>query len=578
MFGFKRKQSPLIGIDINSDSITMAQLERTRNGIEAVRFASLPTPANTIREGLVTDPQTVGGVIMDLFVKAGIPASGPSPTINTTIPAQSAVIRLMPVPTGMPADELAEVVTQEATTHVPFPIADANLDWSIMPTTERTDPDGVRRVDVILAAVQRSIIESYWRTADSAGALLGKVEVSSLAAIRGLSIGGYESQDKVTMTVNLRHDATDINFIKNTMPLFGRSVIIGVETLTEAISRSLDMDYEEALELLPDIPLFGAPPRNERLGEAAQVARTIFSDITDELERSLEFFESQAGQVKLEEIVLTGPGCMLKGLDKFVQSRTGVNTVYGDPLKLVTYDSAIISPRLKPVITALIGSSVDPSWNPGFTVDLDLNKDGRLPLVFDNKKTQVIEEEEEERTWFIPAVSASTLLFVASFLFYGYFAYFAVPNQTAEIEAYNGKIDSAKKELTEIAKMKDSNEALETRRKILRFLVHHSTKWSDYLQDLRARLPKGVQIDHIVFDMRKVQVEGFAREFGDVSKLAVNMEDSKLTDSAVVDYATRKEKTPDMVSFGVTVNFRKEEIRDNSRISQVPVPGIGGKQ
>lgn len=576
MFGFKRKQSPLIGIDINSDSITMAQLERTRNGIEAVRFASMPTPANTIREGLVTDPQTVGGLIMDLFVKAGIPASGPSPTINTTIPAQSAVIRLMPVPTGMPADELAEVVTQEATTHVPFPIADANLDWSIMPTTERTDPDGVRRVDVILAAVQRSIIESYWRTADSAGALLGKVEVSSLAAIRGLSIGGYESQDKVTMTVNLRHDATDINFIKNTMPLFGRSVIIGVETLTEAISRSLDMDYEEALELLPDIPLFGAPPRNERLGEAAQVARTIFSDITDELERSLEFFESQAGQVKLEEIVLTGPGCMLKGLDKFVQSRTGVNTVFGDPLKLVTYDSAIISPRLKPVITSLIGSSVDPSWNPGFTVDLDLNKDGRLPLVFDNKKTQVIEEEEEERSWFIPAVSASTLLFVASFLCYAYLAYFSVPNQTAEIEAYNGKIDAAKKELTEIAKMKDSNEALETRRKILRFLVHHSTKWSAYLQDLRERLPKGVQIDHIVFEMRKVKVEGFAREFGDVSKLAVNMEDSKLTDSAVVDYATRKEKTPDMVSFGVTVNFHKEEIRDESSISQVPAPG--GKQ
>ena len=396
------------------------------------------------------------------------------------------------------------------------------------------------------------------------------------AAIRGLSIGGYESQDKVTMTVNLRHDATDINFIKNTMPLFGRSVIIGVETLTEAISRSLDMDYEEALELLPDIPLFGAPPRNERLGEAAQVARTIFSDITDELERSLEFFESQAGQVKLEEIVLTGPGCMLKGLDKFVQSRTGVNTVFGDPLKLVTYDSAIISPRLKPVITSLIGSSVDPAWNPGFTVDLDLNKDGRLPLVFDNKKTQVIEEEEEERSWFIPAVSASTLLFVASFLCYAYLAYFSVPGQTAEIEAYNGKIDAAKKELTEIAKMKDSNEALETRRKVLRFLVHHSTKWSAYLQDLRERLPKGVQIDHIVFEMRKVKVEGFAREFGDGSKLAVNMEDSKLTDSAVVDYATRKEKTPDMVSFGVTVNFHKEEIRENSRISQVPVPG--GKQ
>lgn len=548
----------------------MAQLEKTRNGIEVVRFASLPTPANTIREGLVTDPQTLGALIMDLFVQAGIPASGPSPTINTTIPAQSAVIRLMPVPTGMPADELAEVVTQEATTHVPFPIADANLDWSLMPTTERTDPDGVRRVDVILAAVQRSIIESYWRTADSAGALLGKVEVSSLAAIRGLSLGGFDSIDRVSMTVNLRQDATDINFIKNTMPLFGRSVIIGVETLTEAISRSLGMDYEDALDLLPDIPLFGAPPRNEKLGEAAQVARTIFSDITDELERSLEFYESQAGQVKLDEIILTGPGCTLKGLDKFVQSRTGINTIYGDPLKHITYDDSQISSRVKPIITSLIGSAVDPSLNPGFTVDLDLNKDGRLPLVFDDKKTQVIEEEEVERSWFIPAVCFSSASLLLSFGFYAYLSFFAIPNQTQELEDYNQKVSQAQKELKEIAQMKDSNQALETRRKVLKFLVHHSTKWSSYLEEVQLKMPQDIQIDHIIFNLRQVKVVGFASDFGSVSELAVNLEASGLTDTAVVDYATRQEKTPNLVSFGVSVNFESKGNHPERKVSYLP--------
>ena len=580
MFGFRKKQSPLIGIEINSDSITLAQLERTRNGIEVTRFASIPTPANTIREGLVADPQTIGSVIMDLIHTSGIPPSGPSPTINVTIPAQSAVIRLMPVPTGMPADELAEVVTQEATNHVPFPIADANLDWSLMPTTERTDPDGVRRVDVILAAVQRSIIESYWKTADSAGAILGRVEVSSLAAIRGLALGGYDSQDKVTMTVNIRHDATDINFIKNTMPLFGRSVIIGVETLAEAISRSLQIDYNEALELLPEIPLFGATPQNESLGEAAQVARTIFSDIADELERSIEFYESQVGQVKLDEIVLTGPGCMLLGLDKFVKSRTNIETIYGDALKNVTYDNIQIVERMNPMLTALIGSAVDPSLNPSFTVDLDLNKDGRLPLLFDEKRTQVIGEEDvlSERSWFRPALGSSLAVLLLTFAYWAFLNFLLVPGQTKEIDSYNARIVEAKQELTKISKIKDSTDALETRQKILQFLIHHSTKWSNYLNEVTLNTPKHVQIDHVVFDMRNLKLEGFARDFASVSKMAVNLEASKMTKSAKVEYATRKDKSPDLVSFGVAIEFErsivanpngKQSSLENKKISQV---------
>lgn len=574
MFGFRKKQSQLLGVDINSDSITLAQLEKTRNGIEITRFASTPTPANTIREGLVADPQTIGTVIMELFGQAGIPPNTSSPTINLTIPAQSSVIRLMPVPTGMPADELAEVVTQEATTHVPFSISDANLDWSLMPTTERTDPDGVRRVDVILAAVQRSIIESYWKTADSAGAILGRVEVSSLAAIRGLALGGIESKDKVSMTVNIRHDATDINFVRNTMPLFGRSVLIGIESLAEAIARSLSIDYLEALELLPEIPLFGSPPANERIGEAAQVARTIFSDITDELERSLEFYETQGGQIKLEEIILTGPGCMLMGLDKFVQSRTSINTIYGDALRNVTYDETLIVERMRPIITSLIGSAVDPALNPTFTVDLNLNKDGRLPLLFDERRTQVIGEEEEKvstlASWFKPATTATVALFLISLSYWTFLSFFELPNRSTELLDLNNNIKTAKKELTEISKMKDSTEALDTRKKILKFLVHKSTRWSRYLTELNRNTPGDIQINHVIFSMRRLKVEGYSKDFDAVSKLTVNLESSPITNSAVVDYATRKKKTKNLVSFGVSVEFKPSGTATN-KISILPV-------
>ncbi len=174
MFSFGKKKGATLGLDINSDSTTLIHLEKTKAGIEVAHFACQPTPPNCVREGLVTDPFTMGALVADLLKESGVPTGGQSPSVNICVPAQGVVIRLMPVPVGMPPEELADVVTQEATNHVPFPISEANLDWCQMNATERTDPDGVRRVDVILAAIQHSIVESYWRMADAAGVKLGR--------------------------------------------------------------------------------------------------------------------------------------------------------------------------------------------------------------------------------------------------------------------------------------------------------------------------------------------------------------------------------------------------------------------
>ena len=169
MFSFGKKKGATVGLDINSDSTSLVLLEKNKSGIEVMRFACQPTPPNCVREGLVTDPITMGTLLAELLRDAQIPMGGQAPTINLCVPAQGVVIRLMPVPVGMPPEELADVVTQEATNHVPFPISEANLDWCQMNATERTDPDGVRRVDVILAAIQHSIVESYWRMTAVAG-------------------------------------------------------------------------------------------------------------------------------------------------------------------------------------------------------------------------------------------------------------------------------------------------------------------------------------------------------------------------------------------------------------------------
>ncbi|MDX2108415.1 MAG: type IV pilus assembly protein PilM [Candidatus Melainabacteria bacterium] len=553
--GFSKKDGPRLGVDINSDSVTLIQLEKTRAHIDVSRFASSPTPANTVREGLVTDPQTIGAVILELIQEAGIPISGSAPTLNMTIPAQAAVIRLIPVPTGMPAEELAEVVTQEAANHIPYNIQDANLDWSLMPATERTDPDGVRRVDVILAAIQRSIIESCWLTTDSAGAKLGRVEVSSLAAIRGLALSGYfGSTGHTSMLVNIRQDATDINIIRSSMPLFGRSILVGVETLTEAISRSLDIDFEQALDLLPQLPVFGIAPRNEIQGHAAQVARTIFSDITDELERSLEYFQSQGNEVNLDKIIITGQGCMVPQIDNYISNRIGRKVLLGNSMRDMVFDKSVIVDRMQPILSGLIGSALEPTWSPNYTVDLDLNREGRLPLLFDDRKTQVMPETEQIGSYFKPLFTAGSIAFVLCLGALIYLMNFEKPAIQAELDKVNKEVTDAQTSLKQMTKVKNDNAMLAARYEVFNFLINKTRRLSRYFDTVSQNIPTSVQLHEVSFNKSNMNIAGLADNYGDVSKFAANLDSSAVIQSAEINYATRNEKQPDTIDFSLTVN------------------------
>ncbi len=558
MFGFGKRKGPTLGLDINSDSITLLQLEKTRAGIEVARFACQPTPANSVREGVVAEPELIGEVVIDLMNEAGVPPSGQTPVLNIVVPAQAVVIRLMPVPVGMPEDELADVVTQEATNHVPFPIADANLDWAVMPATERTDFDGVRRVDVILAAIQRSIVEAYWRMADAAGAKLGRVEVSSLAVIRSMALSGYlGSSGHLSMIVNMRQDATDINIVRSCMPLFGRSVMLGVEAMTEAVSRSLDMPFDQALDMLPEISIFNPNPTDPKMGQAAQVARTIFSDISDELSKSLEFYRSQVGDVKMDQIILAGPGCMVPGLDQFFSNKLNVRTVISDPMRDIRHDETEIVDRMRPILAALIGSSIEPTWNPSYTVDLDLNKEGRVPLLFDERATQTMTKDLSigPPAWQKPVLIAGIALLALGLAAYGIMRYVDLPQKEQEIETLSNEIMLGNQQIKSMANTRQENTILSARKRVLDALLKKHNRWSALLSELTIDTPKGVQIDRITLRGKEMKVEGIAIDFNSVSNLAINMGGSVFLQDSQVDWVTRQEKTPERLDFSISAKL-----------------------
>jgi len=571
VFGIKKRKGPTLGLEVNSQSLSVVQLEKTKLGVELVRFSEIPTPPNTVREGLIADPDTVGSVVQDLLVQAGLGASGGA-VVNAVVPGQSVVIRLMPVPTGMPPDELADVVTQEAINHVPFPIKEANLDWSIMPATERTDADGVRRVDVILAAIQKTIVDSYWRMAESAGVTVDRLDISSLATIRALSFAGYlEHPDSLYMSVNVRHEATDINLVRNGMPLFTRSVLLGVETLAEAVSRSLDVSTDDGLAMLPAVQLFGMAAPDPRTGQAAQIARTVFGDITDEVARSLEFYRSQVGDVVIERIILCGPGCQIPQIEEFISNRLNIPAAIANPFGNLAGGASLVPPERVAAQTMVTGSVVEPSWAPVITVDLNLNKEGPSAAAMEGMgRRTTVTIVEEPTPWFLPAMAGGLVVLALVLGFWLFLTQIDGPAKQKELQRLTEEIDRQKKQVTDLTKLREDIQVLARKKQVLDEIVKYGRPWAAVLKTIADDTPDGVQLKEISITGSRLKVAGTAVDFARVSNLAINLGSSPLLSDAAVEYAKRDTQTdPRPVAFEVVA-----QVRPNSALSSLAASSV----
>lgn len=564
MLSFGKKSGPTLGLDINSSTISVIQIEKTKTDTKVSRFSSMPTPPDIVREGLLADPEAVGAAVRELLDLVGIPNKKPIPVVNVAIPGQAVVIRLMPVPTGMPPDELSDVVKQEAVNNLPFPVDEANLDYCLLPSTERTDPDGVRRVDVLLAAIQRVYVESYWRMAEAANVTLGRVDVSSLAVIRCLAFAGMLQDDgQMTMSVNIRNDATDITLIKRGMPLFSRSVLLGVETLGEAISRSIDAPIDESIALLPRLQLGSIPTADPKIGQAAQVARSIFGDLTAEVGRSLEFYMSQVGIVQVDHVVLSGAACVVPGIGDFFANRLNIETLVADPFTNLIYDKAQILDERKPTHAMIVGLLADGNSVALKTVEVDLNKQGRNAMTVTERTDSDDEEGEDDEEdidtpWFVPSLGVGIAACLVVVLGWAVLAFYLSGQLDSELVTLEEDLTRQKSQVDRMSKEKDELAVLLQKQQVLSKIINHGTPRSAILQVVRETVPVGVQLCTLELAENRFQTQCNSIDFTKASHYAINLQGSDLLDDVTLADVHRMKKAPQQIVFNISGLIRPE--------------------
>src|ERR1700733_938882 len=156
MFG-GGKQKAVVGLDIGSNSIKAVELKRTKQGYELVSFGLEPLSPDTVVDGAIMDAPLVASGIGTIFDRQDIKTK----TVATSVSGHSVIVKRVLLPM-MTEEELYDRIQSEASQHIPFDIADVNLDYQLLESVDS-------QMDVLLVAVKKDKILNHTNVLAQAG-------------------------------------------------------------------------------------------------------------------------------------------------------------------------------------------------------------------------------------------------------------------------------------------------------------------------------------------------------------------------------------------------------------------------
>ncbi len=231
-----RKKDALVGLDIGSRSVKVAEIAEFKNGPKLKRFAMADIPAGAIEDGVVSDPDTVAETIRQLFKSNQIKETN----VAVSIGGYSVIVKKVSVQT-MTEEQLHETIHFEAEQYIPFDISDVNLDFQILGPNENNPS----QMNVFLVAAKREMINDYINLVTLAGLNPCIIDIEAFA-LQNIFEANYDIRNENIALIDIGASKTSLNIIKDESSVFMRDVALGCLQVNQKIMSLLNCSYDEA--------------------------------------------------------------------------------------------------------------------------------------------------------------------------------------------------------------------------------------------------------------------------------------------------------------------------------------------
>ena len=345
MFLFKKKKV-LVGIDIGSSSVKLVQLKNDKGCFQLLNAGILPLPSEAIVDNTLMDTSVIADVIKNLVTSLDIKTKD----VVCSISGNSVIIRKIVLP-AMPQEELEDQIIWEAEQYIPFDINDINMDFQIL-SPDSNDPS---KMNVLLVASKKDIINDYISVFSDAGMQLSVVDVDSFAVQNAFETNhNYSSEDNIAL-VNIGASVMNINVIKDGITLFTRDVQMGGNLYTEEIQKQLGLSSKDAEEA----KLLAHETDNISL---CNVILKVNETIAQEISRSLDFYNSTASDDRISTVFVSGGGSKVYKLIDIISERINLPVEKLDPFAKLKYNENDFDPEylqeIGPLMAVPVGLAI----------------------------------------------------------------------------------------------------------------------------------------------------------------------------------------------------------------------------
>ena len=292
---------------------------RLNGHVVVERAAGRPLPPHVLRDGEVSDVAALTEALADLFDGSGLDRR-----VRIGIANQRIVMRQIELPAITDPKELESAVHFQAQDEIPMPIESVVLDYHSLGIA---DTDAGPRMQVLLVAARRDMVERILLAARQAGLRPEGVDLAAFGMIRALRpLDAGDNEQVLYLSIG---GLTNLAIASGSTCQFTRVITTGIEQIVAEVAATAGLPHQDARRLIASVaaddsmglapavaPSSGAAPAT---ADQLETARMGLSDgirrIAAEVRNSLDFHRSSRGEEAVARAVLTGPALDLAGFD-----------------------------------------------------------------------------------------------------------------------------------------------------------------------------------------------------------------------------------------------------------------------
>ncbi len=324
------KKDHLVGLDIGSSFIKVAELQISKKKKTLKKFGMAPLTPGAIVEGRIMDMEEVAQTIRSLFRSQKIRKKN----VAISTGGHSVVIKTINT-AKVPEKNLQETITAEAEQYIPYDMEDVNIDYQILGES-RFAPD---QMNVLLVAVKKDLVAEYMELTASAGLNAKIIDVDTFALQNIYETLAGQGAEDIVLLLDVGASKTSLNILKANTSMMMRDNDSGTHQVIEQICTRFETDIQEAEKIMQS-PLEKAPDPEAVTMILDEVANTWCSEICE----VVNTFQSNTNDTRVTKVVLSGGGSYVPGFADNLGSELDVKVVTISPFEGLHLDGKKFSP------------------------------------------------------------------------------------------------------------------------------------------------------------------------------------------------------------------------------------------